>query len=347
MDRSRIIRPHSPLRAEVRAGADVSRLYADGLGEWLAAVVSYTRMGGARMRFDWPFARPLLREADSTGDNSRTVARAKRYFLSYLGTSAPDDPRSIQVVFANGDRDARWDERVRGTLWGTIKPVARSPERLHVHLGFSLPPGDSPDASHITLLGGAFKGNPTVLVFADPLPSMIRRMSARRLAEVIEEGLPPRARPRWRGLVQALSRRGEMDDIKGMLLLTHREFRDRIGNSRGAMRSGVSTGVMDALEQSHSAGQPSRRSRFKVVSLDDPNAGIKEPIDPSAPAPGNSEKFTRAIEGLDAKTRELIRLRYEEDLTQDQIAWRFGMTQERVAQILSAAHRALRKHFLP
>src|SRR5438093_4497631 len=106
----RIIRPSSGLRAEVRVGPDVSRIYADGLGEWVDAVVDYTAYGGEPTNFDHPIARALLPETDSSGTNWRDVAQAKRFFLEHLEHNGGGEPRSIQVVFTKDYFDARWDE---------------------------------------------------------------------------------------------------------------------------------------------------------------------------------------------------------------------------------------------
>lgn len=321
-------------------------MYADGMGDWLDHIVSYTTNGGQPASFDHPFARPLLRETDSSDTNRQTVAQAARFFLNRLGDGAPSEARSIQVVFTNGYRDARWNEGVRGLLWGALEDIPEKPDRLRGWLGFSLLPDEGPDASHITLLGGLYQGASTLLVFSDPLPSMIRRKSPEELAEVIEGGLPPRARRRWRGLVRHLDRHGEMNELNGLLLLVHRECRDRIGNSRGAMRAGISTQILEALDQSRHVGQPARHGRFTVVSLDD-SVGVGEVEDPSAPIPGESVDLSRAKERLDARTREILRLYYQADLDQAEIGEQLGITQARVSQILSAACKVLREQLLP
>jgi RNA polymerase sigma factor (sigma-70 family) len=345
MSASRISRPYRDLHAEVRAADDVPRLYIDGLGQWLAGVVRYTLIGGQRISFDWPFAMPLLREADSSGVNSGTVDMAKRHFLNHLGTRAPGDPRSIQLVHSNGDRDARWDEDVRGTLWATIELVEGHAELLRARLGISLAPSDSTDASHTTLLGGEFRGRPTVLVFADPLPSMIRKMPVDALVRVVLAGLPATARRRWRGLVARLIRQNQIEEVRGLFLLTHRRLRDGIGNSRGVMQSGVSTDVLETLEQSLRAGEPSRKSGFQVVSLDDPDEDLGAVHGPEAPIQGEPEGVGRALERLDARSQHILR-RSVSGFTQAEIAEELGISQPRVSQILTAAYWALRKHLL-
>lgn len=342
----KIIRPPS-LHAEVRVGQEVSRIYSDALGQWLDGVVNYTTYGGEPTNFDHPIARPLLPETDSSGENWRTVAQAKRFFLDRLEHTGGGEPRSIQVVFTNGHRDARWNEAVRGTLWGKIEYIPERPDLLRGWLGFSLLPDEEPDSSHITLLGGVFQGALSVLVFSDPLPSMIRRMPPKELARVINSGLPAKTRSRWRGLVQHLSLHGEMNELNGLLLLVHREHRDRIGNSRGAMKAGISTSMLESLQKSRHVGRPSRKSRFTVVSLDDDGAEVGEVADPSARIPSRSGKLSRATERLDARTLEVLRLYYEDDLDQAEIGEKIGVTQGRVSQILSAAYKVIRESLLP
>lgn len=346
MDSPRIIIRPPGLLTEVRVGRDLSRIHAYALGEWLDAVAYHTANDGEPAGFDHPIALPLLRETDTSGTNGRTVSQAKRFFLNRLGNTAPSEPRSIQVVFTDSYRDARWNEGVRGTLWGSIEHVPGKPELLRGRLGFSLLQDEDPDASHITLLGGVFQGASSVLVFSDPLPSMIRRMPPKKLAEVIEGGLPPRSRSRWRGLIQHLSRHGEMNELNGHLLQVHRERRDRIGNSRGAMRAGISASVIEELEQSRRVGLPSRGSRFTVVALDDDdtNGGVADPS--SQTPPDESEDLGRATVRLPTRSQEILRLYYEVGLDQAEIGKRLGISQARVSQILKAAYNSLRKHLL-
>lgn len=79
-------------------------------------------------------------------------------------------------------------------------------------------------------------------------------------------------------------------------------------------------------------------------------ANWPERFEAVAPGPDDSAgerhlvaAIERAAQALPPRTREILRLYYEEDRTQKEIAARFGVTETRICQLMRAAHGAIRE----
>lgn len=100
----------------------------------------------------------------------------------------------------------------------------------------------------------------------------------------------------------------------------------------------------------HNLALNQRRDSAKIVPLDPPSSDLSERSDLSDPQPLPDEQIARlegiglvrlSLETLDARSRELIRLKFNEDLSYQQIGERTGLKSGHVGYLLHHALKAL------
>lgn len=90
------------------------------------------------------------------------------------------------------------------------------------------------------------------------------------------------------------------------------------------------------------------RSMHRLPSLDAPSAADAEAWEPGEPDDSfehaeDRDLLARLLVRLPARERELLRLRFDEQLTQSEIALRLGVSQMHVSRLLTATLRRLRE----
>ena len=111
--------------------------------------------------------------------------------------------------------------------------------------------------------------------------------------------------------------------------------------SEVATRSGLSEEqVLEAMEVIHSA---------TPLSLDQPTGDDGRTLDPAGEDGGfhrvdDQRAITKALSRLPERDQQIVRLRFEEELTQSQIAARLGVSQMCISRVLSRTLRRMHTH---
>jgi len=161
------------------------------------------------------------------------------------------------------------------------------------------------------------------------------------------------------------ARQAHADDIRAAALEGLVRAAHGYDPSRGVpfasyARRRVDGAVLDWLrENDHLSRAERRRAREDGVEPrehpirldDDSSADLHEVLaNPRAEDPEEAAARRRAVAAVERaalalppRSQEILRLYYSEDLTQDQIAHRFGVVETRICQLMRAAHGALRE----
>jgi len=274
-----------------------------------------------------PVFRPIGGEGLAKPDGPTAQYRFALRFAQEHGPHlrAGDRLRAFQVL-TNGRRSSvRINEGIRGRLEASFtlgkQDKVRFEHRLVLH-------DDEPsDASHWTVIQAPGTSPVQALVMWDAVPTFLRKASDPKISRMIEDLLAvPGARQRWRSLVQQAP-----GAVRSALYASREESPERIAFK-----------TLEALEKDVRAGLPSRKTKVTLESLDPETLDSIAGEGPDNPVTALDP--SRFLESLADKDQEILRMSYLEDLTEEQIGRRLGITQQAVSKRLKKALQQLRRN---
>lgn len=338
MGRSRIIAPLPRLvgRAETAPELVFHRRW---LSNFVSSVIQHAEGRGSPRPGPW-YALAATPETPRSDPRVVTLEMVEHLIATRCPeVAAVRDWRATQVVADGRHTQVRLNERVRGLLTARLEPDPANPRKPFLQLGFE-PGADEPEhASYFVALRWNDQGRSSAIIFWDTLNMDLRSFSPAELGMRILRGLPPGApRRRWNGLVEQTS----ANEIPSIYLQTGRQRLDS---------KGFSSRALEMLEASVLAGRPSRKSHLDWVPLDEPDApegealGLASPSDVASDVEMADELSRLGLfsEELSARGQEILHLYYYENLTDEEIGSKLGISHQAVNKARNAALMRLRE----
>jgi RNA polymerase sigma factor (sigma-70 family) len=242
-----------------------------------------------------------------------------------------DSLRAFQVLNYGRGGQHRINGGIRGTITGYFQQDPNNDGLLQFWSELQLLGDEEPESTAMTVIRGQIDGESRVLIWWDLAPTLIRRVSGRRIAKIVERQLPAAcgARRRWRGLTSQM----DSEEIKSLL------WEARHGDPDSAAFR-----ILELAEGSVRAGMPSRRSGLAMEPLPEEPDAIPDAVHPLHEMPYDTEgrlDLDRALAGLDQRSQAILRM-HGTGMTDREIGDQVGLTQQAVNNIRRAAQRKLR-----